>query len=116
MHSPSGAEMPRRCVSIRGLTRNETSSIQTLKRAMTNPRLITAMFVLTQARKVRSLARISDSILSGSSWPFSCGGFVFVSLELDIHHQFVPDLRSVLRRRFRQVVTLCHELMATILD
>src|ERR1700720_580066 len=113
MHSPSGAEMPRRCTGICGFIRNETSPIQTLKRAITNPRLITAMFVLTQARKVRSLARISDSILSGSSWPFSCGGFVFVSLDLDIHHQFVSRLALGLAPAVSEGVTLCHELMAT---
>ena len=43
-----------------------------LNRAITNPKLITAMLVRTQARNVHSLARISASILSGSSRPFSC--------------------------------------------
>src|SRR6266581_701870 len=88
MHSPSGAEMPRRCTGICGFIRTETSPIQTLKRAMTNPRLITAMFVLTQARNVRSLARISDSILSGSSCPFLCPELLSVLLDSDILSQF----------------------------
>lgn len=61
----------------------DISRIQRLNRAIMKPRLITAMLVRTQARKVRSLARISDSILSGWSRPFSPGDFA-VSGGVDI--------------------------------
>src|SRR5256886_5056947 len=88
MHSPRGAENPDPRIGICGFTRIATSRIQRLNLAITNPRLITAMLVRTQARKVRSLARISDSILSGSSCPFLCPELLSVLLDSDILSQF----------------------------
>jgi hypothetical protein len=70
MHSPSASEMPVWRTRIAGLAPEDISRIHRLNRAITNPKLITAMLVRTQGRNVRSLARISASILSGSSRPF----------------------------------------------
>jgi hypothetical protein len=92
MHSPSGAEMPRRGTGVCGFIRNETSPIQTLKRAITNPRLITAMFVLTQARNVRSFGENLRFDLVRIELPLFVRRTFFVSSKLDIHHQFVSRI------------------------
>src|ERR1035437_2174682 len=71
MVTPIGSEAPIRRGGVFGSKRTAISCIHRLNFVTTNPRLMTAMLVLTQAKNVRSLARYSTACLS--SLMVACG-------------------------------------------